>query len=64
MRKSRTARLATQPEALHDRPGGHTVKVRYFTSGAYHPPALLRRVEFVDEITEDQARAFAADAFD
>ena len=89
MRKSRAARLATQREALHDRPGGHTVKVRYFTSGAYHPPALLRRVEFVDEafvagvwrptgaivdwefghddsvdeITEDQARAFAADAF-
>jgi len=40
------------------------VKVRYFTSGAYHPPALLRRVEFVDEITEDQARAFAPHAFD
>jgi len=49
MRKSRAARLATQPEALHDRPGGHTVKVRYFTSDDYIPPALLRRVEFVDE---------------
>ena len=90
MRKSRAARLATQPEALHDRPGGHTVKVRYFTAGDYSPPALLRRVEFVDEafvagvwrptpsiinwefghddwvdeVTEDQARAFAPHAFD
>jgi len=66
------------------------VKVRYFLSDAYHPPALLRRVEHVDEafvagvwrptgsivdwefghddsvdeITEDQARAFAPHAFD
>ena len=65
------------------------MSVRYFTSDDYIPPALLRRVEFVDEafvagvwrptsaivdwlfghddfvdeITEDQARAFAPRAF-
>lgn len=65
------------------------MNVLYFTSDAYHPPALLRRVDFVDEafvagvwrstgsiidwqfghddsvdeITEDQARAFAPAAF-
>ena len=65
------------------------MSVRYFTSDAYHPPTLLRRVDFVDEafvsgvwrptdkiidwqfghddwvdeVTEDQARTLAPAAF-
>jgi len=65
------------------------MSVEYYRSDAYHPPTLLRRVDFVDEafvagvwrptgsiidwqfghddsvdeVTEDQARAFAPAAF-